>query len=38
MLIGYPNEVATYFGEQVQEIEIELINTSTITNINDLIE
>lgn len=37
-LIGYPNEVSTYFGEQVQEIEVELINTSTITNINDLIE
>jgi len=37
-LIGYPNEVATYFGEQVQEMEIELIESSSITNINDLIE
>ncbi len=37
-IIGYPNVVKTFFGEQVQEIEIEAIETSTITNINDLIE
>jgi len=37
-IIGYPNVVKTFFGEQVQETEIEAIETSTITNINDLIE
>lgn len=37
-IIGYPNVVKTFFGEQVQEIEIEAIETSTIDNINDLIE
>lgn len=38
VLRGFPEKIETFFGYQTQEVEILLVNTSNIDNINDLIE